>query len=251
MSITLEERLRRAGELLDEVTVQPVAGELRVTPSRPPKHGASPVWLRAAAAVLVIGAMLGVAWLSARDSSDQSASATTTAAPEITAAETTAGSASETTAAPDTTSASSTETTAAAEPGPSETLPATSDLSSTPITVQGTGPTTWYRLQPDLDVAWFSDGTSSQLCFRTPAVEQCQIDRFVSGGYVAVQTAGGQWLVLTIDNVDQLDVTLDGGATATVTVRPDSQTGWRTGRLQGPTPTDASMTFSDAAATQP
>ena len=248
MSITLEERLRRAGELLDEVTVQPVAGELRVAPSRSPKHGGSPVWLRAAAAVLVTGAMVGVAWLSARDSSDQSATGTTTAAPENTAAETTAGGASETTAAPDTTSAGSTETTAAAELGPSVTLPLTSDLSTTPVTVQGSGPTSWYRLQPDLDVAWYSDGNTSQLCFRTPAIEQCQPDRFVTGGYVAVQTAGGQWVVLTIDNVDQIVVTLDGGVTASVTVRPDSQIGWRTGRLQGPAPLDASMVFPNADA---
>ena len=235
MSITLEERLRRAGELLDEVTVQPVAGELRVAPSRSPMHGGSP-------------ALVGVAGRAARDSSDQSAPGTTTAAPENPAAETTAGGASETTAAPDTTSAGSTETTAAAELGPSVTLPLTSDLSTTPVTVQGSGPTSWYRLQPDLDVAWYSDGNTSQLCFRTPAIEQCQPDRFVTGGYVAVQTAGGQWVVLTIDNVDQIVVTLDGGVTASVTVRPDSQIGWRTGRLQGPAPLDASMVFPNADA---
>lgn len=243
MSIAVEERLRRAAELLDHAAVPATSAPLRDWTAQRPRRSGPPVWVRAAAVLLVLGAMGGVAWMSARDSSDQSASATTPA-PENTAAATTAGGASETTAAAvDTTSAGSTETIPAIE-GPQETLPQSADLTTTPVTVQGTSPTEWYRLQPDLDVAWYSDGQGdSQLCFRTPVLEQCLPDQFVPGDYVIVRSAGRQWLVVTMNALSRLEVTLDDGTRRTVAVQPDAQLGWRTGRVVGATPVGFSMRF--------
>ena len=250
MSITVEERLRRAAELLDHAAVPATSAPLRDWTAQRPRRVGPPVWVRAAAVLLVLGAMGGVAWMSSRDSSDPSASATTARVLDS-AAGTTSGGASETTAAAvdstavavETTSAGSTETVPAIE-GPQQSLPESADLTTSPVTVQGSGPSSWYRLQPDLDVAWYSDGQGdSQLCFRTPALEQCQPDRFVPGGFVSVRSAGGHWLVVTMDPVDRLEVALDDGTRRTVAVQPDSQIGWRTGRVVGRTPVDGSMTF--------
>jgi hypothetical protein len=247
MSITLEERLQRAAELLDQAAVQPSISDVRGRPSRQTHHEASPMWVRAAAVLLVLGAMGGVAWLSGRDTSDDSASSATTGAPQSTASGTTAGGASETTAAAtDTTSAGSiaVETTAAAVQQPAATLPITNDLASTPVTVQGSGPTEWYRLQPDLDVAWFSDGQNqSQLCFRTPAIQQCKPDAMSTSSFVAVRGAGNQWLIVTLDAVDVVNVRFDDGTQRPVPVQPDSQIAWRVGRIEGGTPADAAMLF--------
>lgn len=257
MSITIEERLRRAAELLDEVAVQPGALDLR-EPAFEIRREPSPVFARVAAVLLVLVTLVGAAWAVTRGgSSDSNSSASgTTGAPTVTTgagSETTAGGASETTAASDTTSpavetttaGSFTESTAEAVPFPTVTLPASSDLSATPVTIAGgTTPSQWYRLQPDLDVAWLSPGNggASQLCFRTPEIEQCQDDTFRQG-YVAVKSAGGHWIIVTIDNVDQVDVGFDDGTRSSVPVTPDSQVGYRVGREVGRTPTDASMVF--------
>ncbi len=249
MSITVEERLRRAAELLDHAAVQPASAHLRDWSPQRPRRVGPPVWVRAAAVLMVLGAMGGVAWMSSRDSSDQSASAPRTATPDNTAAGSTSGGATETTAAAVETTSGGSETVPAIE-GPQRTLPQSADLTSAPITVQASGPSSWYRLQPDLDVAWYSGGQGdSQLCFRTPVLEQCQPDRFVPGGFISVRSAGGHWLVVTMDPVDRLVVTLEDGTRRTVVVQPDPQIGWRTGRVVGSSPLDGSMTFdgSDVA----
>jgi hypothetical protein len=213
------------------------------------------VWLRVAAVLLVVGAMGGVAWLSARDTSTDSSSSATTGAPQNTAAGTTTGGATETTAAAvETTSAGSiaVETTAAAVQLPAATLPPTDDLTSTPVTVQGSGPTQWYRLQPDLDLAWYTDGQNqAQLCFRTPAIQQCQPDAMPTSGYVAVRSVGKQWLIVSLDAVDVVSVRFDDGTVRSVPVQPDSQIGWRVGRIEGGTPTDAAVLFAVTTAGQP
>jgi hypothetical protein len=256
MSITLEERLRRAADLMDEVAVQPSAIDVRAS-SRDGRDGSS-MLVRAAAVLLVVAGVVGVAAVASRSPSDPSsspseqtsntptatddASATTPAVDATAAAPATA--APENTA-PATTAGSATETTMVLEE-PFETLPASVDLSTTPITVAGSSPTSWYRLQPDLDVAWYSDGTGSWLCFRTPVMEECQLDRFFPGGYVAAQSALGQWLIVTFDEVDEVReviVTFDDGTRRVVGVRQDSQIGWSVGRVTGGTPSDASMVF--------
>jgi len=40
---------------------------------------------------------------------------------------------------------------------PTQTLPDGADVSDTPVTVAASAPTDWYRLQPDLDVAWYQE----------------------------------------------------------------------------------------------
>ncbi len=256
MSITIEERLRRAAELLDEVAVQPGALDVR-EPIVEFRREPSPVFARVAAVLLVVVTLAGAAWAVTRGSSSDSNSAATGTTSG--ASETTAGGATETTAASDTTAVaettspavetttagSLTETTAAAEPVPTITLPASADLSTTPVTVAGSTPSQWYRLQPDLDVAWVSpsNGGASQLCFRTPVMEQCKDDTFRPGGYVAVKSAGGHWIILTMDAIDQFVVRFDDGTRAPVTMTQDPQIGYRVGREVGRTPTGASMVF--------
>ena len=77
-----------------------------------------------------------------------------------------------------------------------------------PPTVLGTGPTDWYRLLPDLDVAWYSPNNgSSMLCFRTPTLDAtCGTDNFapttLGGGPIGVATAGEQLIVITLDPGD-------------------------------------------------
>ena len=66
---------------------------------------------------------------------------------------------------------------------PSTALAELPDVARVPITVSGPAPTSWYRLQPDLDVAWFSppDGPS-MLCFRTPVLDAtCRADTLRTG----------------------------------------------------------------------
>ena len=132
------------------------------------------------------------------------------------------------------------------------TLPALTDVSSeVPPTVLGTGPTDWYRLQPDLDVAWYSDGgDQSMLCFRTPAGQDCQLDRFAptasGGGPIGVRSVDDQLLVLTLDPASPVTVTFDNGQTVTRPFEADEQTGWGVARVQMPpagNPEGLSMLF--------
>lgn len=121
---------------------------------------------------------------------------------------------------------------------PTETLPARPDVTGeVPPTVVGTAPTDWYRLQPDLEVAWFSpnDGTS-MLCLRTPTVpEICQPDEFLptefGGGPIGVDTAGGQLIVLTLDPGDTITLATTAGAEVAAPVRHEPGTGWGVARF--------------------
>lgn len=121
---------------------------------------------------------------------------------------------------------------------PVATLPDTGDVSSqVPVTVVGTGPTDWYRLQPDLDIAWYSpnDGTS-WLCLRTPTIDAtCQIDQFAptanGGGPIGVATAGNQMLVLTLDPGDTITLTTSSQTPITAPVVRDPQIGWGIARV--------------------
>lgn len=70
--------------------------------------------------------------------------------------------------------------------GPSETLPDTGDLSATPVTVAGDSPSDWYRVQPDLDIAWYQDASGdlpATLCWRTPAGSDCASGNEPNGSF--------------------------------------------------------------------
>lgn len=225
MTITVEERLRRAAELLDEVSVQPRADVVALAPRRP-RRAVALVAVRAAAVVLILGAAVGVAWLAIRG---PSASAPASSPTDIPASMTTVA-------------AGTTQTTMAFE-----SLPDLPDLSPTPVTVAGTAPTLWYRLVPELDVSWYRSGSDdSQLCFRTAAAVQCQADRFTTGGYIAVRNADDQWLIVTIDALDEVAVTLEDGSQQLVPVTPPDDIVYRVGRMVGPRPVDALMIFDEA-----
>jgi hypothetical protein len=121
---------------------------------------------------------------------------------------------------------------------PVATLPDSEDVSGeVPPTVAGTAPTDWYRLQRDLDVAWYSpNDTTSMLCFRTPTVPaSCQPDEFAAtaygGGPIGVATAGDQLIVLTLDPGDTITLATSAGTEVTAPVVRDPQIGWGIARV--------------------
>lgn len=135
---------------------------------------------------------------------------------------------------------------------PSATLPPVTGLPGVPVTVAGNEPSEWYRLQPDLEVAWYSGTGDSMVCFRSPSVEQCQVDRIApadsGGGPVAVAGGPGQFLIVTValDPVPLVDVALDDGSTVTAVSEIDPQIAWSVARLSvqpGTVPVGMSMTF--------
>lgn len=79
---------------------------------------------------------------------------------------------------------------------PTVTLPDSADVDDAPVTVAGTAPSSWFRIAPDLDIAWFTprDGSGvSMICLRTPTTNDCQAD---TGRMLVAPTAGGQTLVV-------------------------------------------------------
>jgi hypothetical protein len=120
---------------------------------------------------------------------------------------------------------------------PVETLPELDDVAEVPVTVAGTRPTEWYRLQPDLDVAWHSHSGRSMVCFRTPVVDaECRTDDLgpaTLGGLPAViATAGGQVLVVALDSVDRVVLPLADGSDLAAPVQTDRQLGWGVARFE-------------------
>ncbi|HWL42730.1 MAG TPA: hypothetical protein VNQ73_07290 [Ilumatobacter sp.] len=241
--IDLDERLRRAAELLDEaatsapLTLEWLADDSgpgrRVHPVAPTPDNRASVLVRVAALLVGVAGLAGIAWAATRDgNSSRSApvaqpSATTWAAAGST------GLAAPT--APATIAASHHSL------PPAGLLPPVVDVSGqVPPTVVGDGPTDWYRLQPDLEVAWYSDaaGTASMLCLKTPVGTECQVDQFAptanGGGPIAIRSVGDQFLVITLDPVDTLTVAFDNGLTATVPAYADAQIGWRVARVALP-----------------
>lgn len=119
---------------------------------------------------------------------------------------------------------------------PAETLPDAPD-DQVPITVATSGPTDWYRIAPDLEIAWFSDESDapSQFCWHTPVDQQCVDDV----GIVPVRllpTAGGQTLVLLWGDaaVPLTMVTFDDGNSVTLPVEVDDQISVGVARLLVP-----------------
>jgi len=141
---------------------------------------------------------------------------------------------------------------------PVQTLPDGADVSDTPVTVAASEPTDWYRLQPDLDVAWYQEPSGqspSMLCWRTPAGSECLPDEFPGVLPLIVPTAGGQTLVVTgaIAETSTLDVQLTSGAVLSAPLETDETIGWGVARYQLPDGAsitavgDASVTASEAA----
>lgn len=97
---------------------------------------------------------------------------------------------------------------------PFATLPDLDDLDPTPVTIAGTAPTVWFRVAPDLDVAWYAptDGsTPSMFCWRTPVGDECQPDEAPS--LIVVPTAGDQTLVIATGAASQeVQIQLDDGS---------------------------------------
>jgi hypothetical protein len=97
---------------------------------------------------------------------------------------------------------------------PAATLPDTDDLDTTPVTVAGSEPTTWFRVAPDLDVAWYAppDGSApSMFCWRTATDQDCQPDDLPS--LIVATTAGNQTLVIASGAGSQeVQVQLDDGS---------------------------------------
>lgn len=97
---------------------------------------------------------------------------------------------------------------------PVATLPDMDDLDPTPVTIAGTAPTLWFRVAPDLDVAWYAptDGsTPSMFCWRTPVGDDCQPDEAPS--LIVVPTAGDQTLVIAGGAASQdVQIQLDDGS---------------------------------------
>ena len=122
---------------------------------------------------------------------------------------------------------------------PVQTLPSGADVSDTPVTVAASAPTDWYRLQPDLDVAWYQDPSGqspSMLCWRTPAGSECLPDDFPGALPLIVPTAGGQTLVVTggITDATTLDVQLTNGAVLSAPLEIDDTISWGVARYQIP-----------------
>ena len=122
---------------------------------------------------------------------------------------------------------------------PAETLPDTGDLSDTPVTVAAAEPSNWYRLQPDLDVAWYQDPTvlsSSMFCWRTPVASECVLDDTAGALTLIVPTAGEQTLVISGGHTDEttLDVQLTNGAILTAPLVMDATISWGVARYRVP-----------------
>lgn len=244
--IDLEERLRRAADLLDQ---QAVEVPLALAPSRrasPDVAGRRAAWLtRVAAAVVLAIGLVGLGWALSRGPGAGPAPGTQPAATDVPTA---------TTPAAAVLSTPETSTPARLTFAPVATLPLFADLIDAPVTIAASEPTNWYRLQPDLDVAWYDNGRDgSMLCFRSPSVTPgCQSDEAMpvelGGGPIAVQGGDGQFLIVVIGGTGSgvVSVTLDDGTVATANAEKDPQIGWWVARIPvaaGRRPAGMSMSF--------
>lgn len=124
---------------------------------------------------------------------------------------------------------------------PVATLADTADVTDVPATVLADAPAEWYRLTPDLDVAWYQDqsaGADSMVCWRTPVGSDCQVDNARPGESVfVVPTGGGQTLVVMIAGDvrrDVLDVVLDDGVVLMAPIEWDETINWGVARFAIP-----------------
>ncbi len=259
--IDLEERIRRAAELLDDeaVRVRDPQSVMRSDGGRVDRR--RPYMVQVAAGCMLLAGLVGVFWVATRDPVSAPA---TSGLPSVAggSASTVVATAPVTSVATAATSVPSgvavgTSPSATTAPSvlapPAVTLPELADVSSVvPATVLASGPSDWYRLQRDLDVAWYSDGGgTSMLCFRTPAGQECQLDGFaptaMGGGPIGVRSVDDRWLIVTLDPETTVTLAFDDGQTITSPVERDDQTGWGVARIwsaSGATPEGLAMTFA-------
>jgi hypothetical protein len=121
---------------------------------------------------------------------------------------------------------------------PAVTLPPSADLSDTPVTVAAVGPSNWYRLQPDLDVAWYrnpDNQSPSMFCWRTPVITDCVADQFPPHPLPPMATGGGQVLVVVSGDWSQDTVRLETDSeTLTAPISWDPVIGWGVARFSLP-----------------
>ena len=245
--IDLEERLRRAAQLLDHQEAGHGAPLVGRGPVGVGGRRSSTLVRVAAAVVLVLGGV-GLAAVTLRDSGSSETSSEPSTASTVPTNETAPATSMPTPSSVATGNGGS-------EPPvyqPSATLPPVTGPPGVPVTVAGNEPSEWYRLQPDLEVAWYGGTGDSMVCFRSPSLEECQIDRIAptdsGGGPVAVAGGPGQFLIVTValDPVPLVDVALDDGSTVTAVSQIDPQIAWSVARLSvqpGTVPVGMSMTF--------
>ena len=124
---------------------------------------------------------------------------------------------------------------------PAVTLAETVDLTDVPVTAVSAAPAEWYRLAPDLDVAWYQDqvdGARLDGVLAVPVGSDCQADNSRPGESVfVVPTGGAQTLVVMIagDSRRQiLDVVLDDGAVLVSPIEWDDTINWGVARYAIP-----------------
>lgn len=241
MPIDLEERLRRAAHVLDEQTARVGHYESATGGGNRHQQERSPVGVRLAAACVLFVGLAGTFWAVAHDPSGDPAVGGARSTPPATRPMTGPTSADETT-----------EGSASGPIPPAETLAPMADVSElVPPTVFGTEPTEWYRLQPDLDVAWYSDGGgTSMLCFRTPPGHQCQLDESapsnLGGGPIGVNYVDDQMLLVTLDPESTITIAFSDGDTIESRIERDPQIGWGVTRVRIPddaSPVGLAMSF--------
>ena len=259
--IDLEERIRRAAELLDDEAVRVRDPHPVMRSDRGRVDRGRPYMVQVAAGFMLVAGLVGMFWVATRDpvsgpatsglpsGTGRSASTVVATAP-VTSVATAATSVPSGVAVG--TSPPATTVPSVLAP-PAVTLPELADVSSVvPATVLATGPSDWYRLQRDLDVAWYSDGGEmSMLCFRTPAGQECQLDEFaptaMGGGPIGVRSVDDRWLVVTLDPEITVTLAFDNGQTVTSPVERDDQIGWGVARIwsaSGATPEGLAMVFA-------
>lgn len=122
---------------------------------------------------------------------------------------------------------------------PAEVLPDGTEGSIPPVTVEDSGPSGWYRLQPDLEVTWYLDPTTgppSNVCWRTPVGSECVPDGEPGALPLVVPTAGGQTLVVALwtSGGETLEVQLASGDVLAAPVEVDASIGWGVARFLVP-----------------
>ncbi len=89
---------------------------------------------------------------------------------------------------------------AALMPAPDETLP---PGESAAVTLFGPGPDYSYRLSADAEVGWASDGVNeTRFCWRTPVIEDCGSEPVPGTLPIAIAVAAGQTLTIVPVSVD-------------------------------------------------
>lgn len=118
-------------------------------------------------------------------------------------------------------------------------LPDSGDVFDTPVTVDSAEPTDWFRLAPDLDIAWYQPDTgadASKVCWRTTADQQCfQDDNSIFGE--PIPTGGGQTLVLVIGPAadrSNIEVGLSDGSVLSAPIEWSDTIGWGVARFAVP-----------------